>query len=147
MLKGCSGGLLYHSTFYSGSKFTKDFEDALGQLPRSLSELYDKTYEQIEKTETNGRVVAVMALKWLLCAQRLLSVEELIAAISGSHEHGTRSSSDTGADLSHEQDSASETDSASESDSVSQSDIIRLCCNLVVMDSELHVFRFAHQSV
>jgi ankyrin repeat protein len=128
-------------------KFKKDFENALGQLPPTLSELYDKIYDQIENTETHGRTVATMTLKWLLCAQRLLSVRELIAAISMSPEDEAQSLSDTGADSSHERDSSSETDSEDESDSISQSDIIRLCHNMVIIDSELDAFRFAHQSV
>ncbi|KAF7509247.1 hypothetical protein GJ744_008141 [Endocarpon pusillum] len=103
-------------------KYEPDFEDALGKLPSTLSELYDEIYEQIEKTETKGRTVAVMTLKWLLCAQRLLSATELIAAITSPEN---------------------ETQSSSESDSV----IIELCRNLVTMDSELGVLRFAHQSV
>jgi len=118
-------------------KFTKDFKKALGQLPSELSGLYDIIHTQIDRTEPYGREVAIMTLKWLLCAQRLLSVSELIAAISVIDEDAAESSSnsDKGDELRSEQVPSPE------------NDIIRLCRNLVVMDSEKGVFRFAHQFV
>ncbi|KAL8792738.1 MAG: hypothetical protein Q9195_004625 [Heterodermia aff. obscurata] len=78
-------------------KFRPDFEKALGQLPSKLSGLYDIVHSQIEETESYGRDTAIKALKWLLCAQRLLSAKELIAAIDNSRgkSDGTDSTSDS----------------------------------------------------
>ena len=129
-------------------KFKPDFEKALGQLPQSLSALYDKIHERIEKTETNGRRVAVATLSWLLCAQRLLSTGELIAAVSlDVEEDEIPPVSNTDVDSDSDRDSSSDTESEGESGSVSPADIIRLCHNLVIIDLELDVFRFSHQSV
>ena len=62
-------------------KFRPDFERALGQLPSKLSGLYDIVHSQIDKTGSYGRDTAIRTLKWLLCAQRVLTARELIAAI------------------------------------------------------------------
>ena len=115
-------------------KFLPDFKRALGQLPSELSGLYDIIYAQIDQTETHGRDVAVQTLKWLLCAQRLLSAEELVAAVYKVDE-----------DMSSDSDEGSE--SENEQLQSPENDILRLCRNLVVFDSEQAIFRFAHQSV
>ena len=113
-------------------KYAPDFKKALGQLPNKLSGLYDIIYKQIDQTETYGRHVAMKTLTWLLCAQRLLSVEELLAAI---HAVDAGASSDSDED-----------DDSGEAGSL-ENDVLRLCRNLVVIDSEQRTFRFAHQSV
>lgn len=117
-------------------KFIKDFRDALGRLPSELSSLYEIIHTQINQTETYGRDVATGTLKWLLCAQRLLSVDELIAAISLLYEDDTEPSSDP-----------DDNEMRSEQVPSPEDDIIRLCRNLVIIDPEQKVFRFAHQSV
>ena len=113
-------------------KYAPDFKEALGQLPNRLSGLYDIVYTQIDQTETYGRHVAIKTLTWLLCAQRLLTAEELLAAV---HAVDAGASSD-----SDEDDNSGEAGSP-------ENDVLRLCRNLVVMDSEQRIFRFAHQSV
>ena len=113
-------------------KYAPDFEEALGRLPKKLSGLYDIIYTQINQTETYGRHVAIETLTWLLCAQRLLSAEELLAAV---HAVDAGASSD-----SDEEDDNGEAGSP-------ENDVLRLCRNLVVIDSEQRTFRFAHQSV
>lgn len=118
------------------TKFNKDFKKALGRLPSGLSGLYEIIHTQIYQTEIYGRDVAIITLKWLLCAQCLLSVDELIAAISVVYEDDTEPSSDSDDD-----------ELRSEQVPSPEDDIIRLCRNLVIMDSEQKVFRFAHQSV
>ena len=120
-----------------GIKHQPDFMKALGLLPSKLSGLYDIIHTQIDQTEPYGRDVAIKTLKWLLCARRLLSVQELIAAIPVVYEVEDEPSSDS--------DEGDE--SRSEQKPSPEHDIIRLCRNLVVMDSEQRVFRFAHQSV
>ncbi|KAK2798050.1 hypothetical protein FQN51_007975 [Onygenales sp. PD_10] len=119
----------------------RDFERALGRLPRKLSGLYDTIFEQIYAAEVFEQRTAVMTFKWLMCAQRLLSSEELIAAVSGGLEDR--------AELHPESESAltDEETWISEGFSVSDTDIVQYCRNLVVVDSDLGVFRLAHQSV
>jgi hypothetical protein len=64
----------------------KGFEEALGWLPPGLSDLYDIILMQINRLKTHARNVAVQTLKWLLWAQRLLSISELIDAVSDEAE-------------------------------------------------------------
>lgn len=141
-------------------KYKPDFEQALGRLPSKLSDLYDIVHSQIiEETGFYGRSVAVKTLKWLLCAQRLLTVEELAAAVSlndedrttslsNSDENTTVSSSESLEDSMRSSTEPYEADELSmEKSTSSENEIIRLCRNLVVLDSKQRVFRFAHQSV
>ena len=113
-------------------KYKPDFKKTLGQLPVKLSGLYDIIHTQIDQPDTYGRRVAIMTLTWLLCAQRLLRAEELLAAV---YAVDIESSSESDED-----------DDNGEAGS-SENDILRLCRNLVVLDSEQKTFRFAHQSV
>jgi ankyrin repeat protein len=66
----------------------------------------------------NGRLVAQKTLQWLLYAQSQLSCEQLIEAVKNGR-----------------------------SSSLNTSEILDLCGNLIVIDSELNIFRFAHLSV
>ena len=109
-----------------------DFKKALGQLPSELAGLYDIIHSQIERTEPYGQEVAIWTLSWLLCAQRLLSAEELIAAVY-ILDNNVSSDSDDDAELN--------------AVGSPKDDILQLCRNLIVFDSEQDIFRFAHQSV
>ncbi|KAF6238813.1 hypothetical protein HO173_003320 [Letharia columbiana] len=113
-------------------KYAPDFKETLGQLPVKLSGLYDIIHTQIHQTETYGRSVAIMTLTWLLCAQRLLRAEELLAAVYA---------------VDIEPSSESDEDDDNGKAGSPENDILRLCRNLVVLDSEQKTFRFAHQSV
>jgi ankyrin repeat protein len=73
---------------------------------------------QIHKKGNRARAGALKALQWILCVERPLSCGDLVQAI----------------------DEATET-------TLTTSDIVDLCNNLVVIDVELNVFRFAHLSV
>jgi hypothetical protein len=95
--------------------------NALGKLPGKLAEMYAIVYEQISKSDPKDFAVAKRVLKWLLCAQRPLHNTEFIAAISLSTE-GQRLK-------------------------LSNRQVLDICCNLVVLDKEIHIFRFAHLSV
>ena len=110
----------------------RDFKHILGKLPAELSGLYDIIHTQIDRTERYGRDLAIQTLTWLLCAQRLLSAKELIAAV---YQVDDDMSSD------------SDEDSELEGEHITENDILRLCRNLVVFDSTNKRFRFAHQSV
>lgn len=99
-----------------------DVRNALDRPPKALSELHGAVYAQILQLEPAGRSVAEKALKWLLCAQRPLSSREFISAVSsGSGEERKQL--------------------------ILSEDILGLCCNFVVLDTELDTFRLAHLSV
>lgn len=59
-------------------------------------------------------------LQWLLCAERQLSVSELLAAVSKTSSH---------------------------SSDISLRSILDYCCNLVVIDRVADTFRLAHLTV
>ncbi|KAL8743666.1 MAG: hypothetical protein Q9190_004010, partial [Brigantiaea leucoxantha] len=132
-------------------KFERDFKSALGSLPPKLSNLYDMILDQIYQTETHGRDIATKTFKWLLCAQRLLSVRELIAAIPIVYDDDVGFSSNSDAETvgTDGEISGSEKDVTSTNvfEPLPENDIIRLCRNLVIKDAEQDAFRFAHQSV
>jgi ankyrin repeat protein len=94
---------------------------ALGRLPKTLYDLYIIIYEQIQYSHDISTSVAETAMKWLLCAQRPLKSQELIATLSVRADNTVIS-------LTHDH-------------------LLDICCNLVVLDTELDVFRFAHLSV
>ena len=60
-------------------------------------------------------------MKWLLCAQRPLKTAEFVAAV-GVYSHDR-------------------------SPTLREAEVLSICCNLVVLDSQQNVFRFAHLSV
>ena len=132
-------------------KIGPDFERALGQLPSKLSGLYDIVHSQIDQTGSYGRDTAIRTLKWLLCAQRLLTARELIAAVTFPSEGIENLIYDSDDDSSEEtsiQNSVGEDlGSWLHSDEIRKLEIIRSCRNLVAVDEQYEYFRFAHQSV
>ena len=123
----------------------RGFEDALGQLPVELSRLYDVIYAQIDQTARYERSVAIKTLSWLLCAQRLLTVNELLTAVDALDQASSLSSSSLIASSS----SSFEGEEDDRYDQVSSrtNSVLQLCRNLVVLDLEEGTFRFAHASV
>ncbi|KAK8225382.1 ankyrin repeat-containing domain protein [Phyllosticta capitalensis] len=101
-------------------KFDEDVRAALSHLPQSLTESYDAIHDRIMEMEEASKRVATAALQWLLCTRRTLKIQEFVAAVSRSTK-GTIH--------------------------LSPSMISSCCCNLVVLDSKLDAFRFAHPSV
>jgi ankyrin repeat protein len=91
------------------------------RLPEALKDSYDLIFKQISNSQFPNPEMACRVMKWLLCAQRQLSTSEFIAAIS--------------------------VDLSGQYFSVERTDVLNICCNLVVHDSELDTFRFAHLSV
>ena len=111
------------------TNFKPDFKRALGRVPPNSSGLYDIIHSQIDAAGIYARSTAEMTFKWLLCSQRLLTAQELIAAV-----HNADSETSTDSDDSDE----------GEMLSFSENDILRICRNLIVLDPERKVFRFAH---
>ncbi|KAL8683543.1 MAG: hypothetical protein Q9186_000455 [Xanthomendoza sp. 1 TL-2023] len=98
---------------------TNDVEAALQSLPPTLSQLYTVILQRIDRIASHGRHLATNALRWLLCARTPLTSKTLI---------GMLEMEDTTSDFLTQQ-------------------VLSLCCNLVILDDSLDVFRFAHASV
>ena len=96
--------------------------ERLGQLPPNLEDLYLELYEKLTKTSANAdREVTINAFSWLLCAQRKLTSREFLAAMSTTPRRQFRQ--------------------------LTKKHILEMCSNMVVFDSTLDTFRFAHLSV
>lgn len=102
-------------------KVEKDLLEELGRLPQTLKELYDRTYEDVLQSANFSRSVGIKLLKWLLVAQRMLRMPEVLAAVSASAD---------GASM-----------------TLTSRDVLNMTCNLVVEDKALGCLRFAHLSV
>jgi ankyrin repeat protein len=102
-------------------KLADDVIQELGRLPATLKESYTTIYNRIISSGPTSMSVARQTFKWILCAQKPLSITELIEVVSiGSKLEITK---------------------------LSSSKILSVCCNLLVEDTELGVLRFAHLSV
>ncbi|KAL9036276.1 MAG: hypothetical protein Q9180_004390 [Flavoplaca navasiana] len=97
----------------------RDVEDALQRLPTTLVAVYSNILDRIDRIAPYSRLLAIKALNLILCAQKPLN-----SAIMARMLQPSRSEN-----LLHAQ------------------DMLGLCCNLVVLDKSLNVFRFAHASV
>ncbi|CAG9938653.1 unnamed protein product [Clonostachys rosea f. rosea IK726] len=96
--------------------------ERLGQLPRTLGDLYQELVVKMENFEAiSDRDLAKNSLSWLLCSHAQLTSEAFLAAVS--------------------------TRKDGESEAISRDQLLDLCCNLVIFDEALDVFRFAHLSV
>ncbi|KAI1129531.1 hypothetical protein F5Y10DRAFT_264070 [Nemania abortiva] len=95
--------------------------ERLGRLPPTLGELYQETLNKIQQYSAKAdRVYAENALAWLLCSRKRLNSYQFLVAVST-------------------------TDRLSEP--LTKDQVLRLCCNLVIFDSTIDGFRFAHLSV
>lgn len=102
-------------------KLDVDVRSALGKLPKTLASIYDKIHNEVLDVESTSCLVAKKALTWLLYAQRPLTTKELIVVTSSEFEaHNLQ---------------------------LTRTDVLNLCCNLVIWDAKLDVFRFSHLSV
>ncbi|RFU27471.1 hypothetical protein B7463_g8880, partial [Scytalidium lignicola] len=102
-------------------KFENDVVQELGRLPDKLVDIYSKIYAEIYSAGITSRQIADTALRWLLSAQGHLSATDFIKAVT--------------------------LDNAEQIEQVSTSTLMDICGNLVVLDTELDVFRFTHLSV
>lgn len=94
----------------------------LGQLPPKLEDLYRELHEKLLKTPAEAnREVTINTFSWLLCAQRTLTSKEFLAALSITTRR--------------------------QFNQLTKEHILELCSNMIVFDSTLDAFRFAHLSV
>ncbi|CAG8979473.1 hypothetical protein HYALB_00012073 [Hymenoscyphus albidus] len=103
-----------------------DVVEELGKLPRTLKESYEITYQRIQEAPTTSCRVAKLAMTWQLCAHTPLNTQEFITAVSVD----TNATDPTGLYI-----------------TLSPSQLFNMCRNLIVLDEETDMFRFAHLSV
>jgi hypothetical protein len=93
----------------------------LKRLPKTLEDTYTEILENISLYDPDQKHVATNALKWLMCAQRQLTVQELLAALSTTPNGPTHA--------------------------YAKDDILQMCRSLVVVDEKRDTFRLSHLSV
>ncbi|KAK7555364.1 hypothetical protein IWX91DRAFT_324041 [Phyllosticta citricarpa] len=101
-------------------KLESDVREELGKLPTSLKESYAVIYEQILNSGPHSKRLAQEVFSWIICQREPLTFDVFFAAIFAGHQV---------------------------EESIKISDVLNVCCNLVVQDERLGVFRFAHLSV
>ncbi len=102
-----------------------DIRARLGQLPLGLQTAYDELNQQIQGQDGSGGKVAERAIKWVMCSRRPLTTEELLGAVCQSpDDHDAVSPIDVDADF-----------------------VLNACRNLLVIDPNARVWKFAHLSV
>lgn len=94
--------------------------DAPEKIPDNLLVAYHKVYNRIRTLDPAQRAIAEQTIKWVLYAQRQLSVQELLAAVSVSDGSGFQPSPD---------------------------DLKEILANFVILDIKSNTFRLAHASV
>lgn len=102
-------------------KTEADVRDAMRTLPKNtLNRLYEEAFDRIPKSGRYAQSYAIQVFSMLLCAQEALSPEALLQAVAKTNlKHGEIMTVDK---------------------------MIDVCVDLVVVDSELNVLRFAHIS-
>lgn len=108
----CDANLVYSAS---------SVEWRLKRLPKTLEDTYTEILENISLYDPDQKQVAVNALKWLMCAQSQLTVQELLAALSTTPNGPTRV--------------------------YAKDDILQMCRSLVVVDEQRDTFRLSHLSV
>ncbi|KAL7932068.1 hypothetical protein V8C35DRAFT_308389 [Trichoderma chlorosporum] len=101
-------------------KTNERIRERLGKLPESLTEAYDEIYSKNEE-----KIVLQRAVKWVLCAREPLTSEILLMAIR----------------------LESNLQFLTLSDPIDESTLESICSHLVVLDSQLKVWKFPHASV
>ena len=102
-------------------KTEADVRDAMWTLPKNtLYQLYEEAFDGIPKSGQYAQSYAMQVFSMLLCAQEALSPEALLQAMAKTNlQHGEIMTVDK---------------------------MIDICSDLVVVDSELNILRFAHIS-
>lgn len=107
-----------------------DVIERLGSLPAGLEEAYKDIFIRgIDRESGRGKRLAYLAMMWMLCSAGPLSPTELVmGSVSALRVESAGSCATIGNDVNIET-------------------ILKLCHNLVVIDHQLEVMRFAHLSV
>jgi hypothetical protein len=100
---------------------TKDaIKKKLGKLPKTLEETYSKIYEKISKEDSEELEIAKRALMWITCSRRPLSSQEWVNASYWP---------------------------APVDPEIGVDSLLDMCHNLVTVDNQSQVVRFAHLSI
>ena len=102
----------------------KDIRKRLGKLPKSLKEAYDEIYTTIQAQEGSMPDIANRAFQWVMCSYRPLSPKELVAAVCQDPDKDDVEDIDIDINI-----------------------VLSACQNLLVVDENRYVCRFAHLSV
>jgi hypothetical protein len=104
------------------AKTDEAVQERLGRLPSKLEDLYLELYEKLTKESADAdREVTINAFSWLLCAQRTMSSAEFVAALSVTAQRSFSK--------------------------LTKEHVLQMCSNMIILDSALDTFRFAHLSV
>lgn len=103
-------------------KLEVDIRKAMQRLSQdTLNKLYTRSFRRISAAETYARKLALQALSWLLCMREALAPSAFVAAVAMANP-----------ELQLEP---------------TLSELVDVCSNLIVLDSKLNIFRFAHVSI
>ncbi|KAJ5813170.1 hypothetical protein N7447_010193 [Penicillium robsamsonii] len=97
----------------------------LENLPDGIQKAYDEAWSQIEELEEPDKILANRAMLWTMAAERPLSTSQIICAV----RVNTKGELSTLAD------------------EIDEQGLLSLCNNLLTIDSQQKVWRFAHLSV
>jgi len=73
---------LHMDTLATTTTTGREVREALSNLPRDTSDIYDKTMDRVDGQTAAYRKLARLAFIWIICAYRQLSFEELQHAIA-----------------------------------------------------------------
>lgn len=97
----------------------------LENLPDDLQKAYDEAWNQVEELEETDKLLTTRAMLWVMAAEQPLSTSQLICAV----RVNTNGEAPTLID------------------EIDEQGLLSLCNNLLAIDSQLKVWRFAHLSV
>ncbi|KAJ5172513.1 hypothetical protein N7492_005106 [Penicillium capsulatum] len=98
--------------------------ECLDSLPKGLEAAYNKVWREIEGQRDSDRTLTKRALLWVMSASKPMTTDELLSAIR-----------------------VNPIESLSLSGKIDEEGLLSLCNNLLVIDSQLKVWRFSHLSV
>ena len=101
-----------------------DIRSRLGKLPEGLKKAYDEVYETIQAQKGSKPDIADRAFQWIMCSFRPLSPEELVAVVCQDPDNDEL-----------------------EDVHINIYVVLSACQNLLDVDENGHVCRFAHLSV
>ncbi|MCJ1307520.1 hypothetical protein MMC25_001166 [Agyrium rufum] len=107
-------------------RFVGDVMKALQEAPLTLIESYRILYDQIDRLERNGRLIAKKVLTWMIGAQRTLSPEEVMALFA------------------RDQDFTETIDWVTD---ITITTVLSCCYSLIYVDRKMGILRFSHPSV
>ncbi|KAJ5316803.1 hypothetical protein N7508_001311 [Penicillium antarcticum] len=97
----------------------------LENLPEDLQKAYDEAWSQVEELEEPDKLLTTRAMMWVMAAEHPLATSQIISAVRV-NTNG---------------------EEPALADEIDEQGLLSLCNNLLTIDSQLKVWRFAHLSV